>query len=58
MEKTRKIALLGGTETWKQAPFDDPEWEIWCLGNQLSLHQSYYQKIDLLFEIHNDLVDQ
>ena len=27
-----KIAILGKTQTRKDAPFDDPSWEIWGLG--------------------------
>lgn len=50
-----KIALLGGTNTWRQAPFSDPEWKIWVLGNQFSWHVEHKEKIDLIFEIHNDL---
>ena len=50
-----KVAILGGTNSWKLAPFDDPEWEIWVLGNQFYLHVDHSEKIDKVFEIHNDL---
>lgn len=33
------------------APFDDPEWQIWVLGNQT--HQ--YPRFDRIFEMHDDL---
>ncbi|KKN82076.1 hypothetical protein LCGC14_0313430 [marine sediment metagenome] len=31
-KKLTKVAVLGFTESWKLAPFDDPEWEIWGLN--------------------------
>lgn len=54
----RKVALIGGTETYKQAPYDDPSWEKWCLGNQFSQHVHHKESIHRIYEIHNDLEDQ
>ena len=48
----RKIAIVGGSESWKQAPFDNKEWEIWVLGNQVQ--QFDHKRVDIIFEIHND----
>jgi len=28
----KKVAVLGFTDSWKKAPFDDPSWEIWGLN--------------------------
>tara|TARA_Y100000296_G_scaffold87229_1_gene130777 strand:- start:3996 stop:4784 length:789 start_codon:yes stop_codon:yes gene_type:complete len=51
--KTKKrIAIVGGSESWELAPFDDKSWEIWVLGNQV--RQYDHKRIDLIFEIHND----
>ena len=38
------------------APFDDPEWEIWVLGNQLSCYDG--KVVHRIFEIHDDLSDK
>jgi len=48
----RKIAIVGGAESWEKAPFDDHDWEIWVLGNQVQQYD--HKRIDLIFEIHND----
>lgn len=55
----RKIALIGGTNTWELAPYEDESWEKWCLGNQFSFHANDRRHcINRIFEIHDDLVDQ
>jgi hypothetical protein len=38
------------------APFDDPEWAIWVLGNQLDQYD--ISKVDRIFEIHDNLEDK
>ena len=38
------------------APFDDPAWEVWVLGNQLSAYNG--KSINRIFEIHDDLTGQ
>ena len=44
----RKVAILGTSPTWKDAPFDDETWEIWsCNAPALDL-----QRCDRIFEIH------
>lgn len=45
---TRKIAIIGTAESWKDAPYDDPEWEIWGLAWR------FYDmpRSDVLFEMH------
>jgi hypothetical protein len=47
-----KIAIVGGAESAKDAPFDS-DWLIWVLGNQL--HRYKGKRIDRVFEIHEDL---
>lgn len=48
-----KVALVGGApSTQMLAPFDDPSWKIWVLGNQLSCYVD--KRIDRIFEIHDD----
>ena len=46
-----KIAILGTSPTWKDAPFGDPEWEIWVC-NRAGLDQGPWRR---LFEIHKNL---
>lgn len=47
-----KIAIVGcAPRTKYNAPFDESEWEIWALGNQIDKHK----RISRIFEIHNDL---
>lgn len=48
----KKIAIVGGAESWEKAPFDDNSWEIWVIGNQVQQYK--HKRIDLIFEIHND----
>jgi hypothetical protein len=38
------------------APFEDPEWEIWVLGNQLDQYKG--RRITRVFEIHDYLEDK
>jgi len=52
IKKKKKIAIVGGTESWEEAPFDDHQWEIWVLGNQVQMFD--HKRIDMIFEIHND----
>lgn len=49
----KKVAIVGGGPTWDDAPFDDHEYEIWVLGNQINRYQGL--RIDRIFEIHDDL---
>ena len=48
-----KIAIIGGSPSYKDAPFDDPEWECWVLGNQMQRHDA--SKVDRIFEVHENL---
>lgn len=50
-----KIAIVGGGPTWDLAPFDDPEWEIWVLGNQLDRYINHGKRYDIVFELHDNL---
>jgi hypothetical protein len=47
-KKLKKVAVLGFTNSWRLAPFDDPEWEIWGL-NELYM---YIPRWTRWFEIH------
>ena len=52
-----KVAIVGGAPSSQMlAPFDDPEWEVWVLGNQLSCYSG--KQINRIFEIHDDLSGQ
>jgi hypothetical protein len=48
-EPGKKVAILGFTDSIKQAPFDDPTWEIWGL-NELYLMIPRWSR---WFEIHS-----
>ena len=47
--KRTKVAILGFTETWKLAPFNDPTFEIWGLNELYTLIPRY----DRWFDIHS-----
>jgi hypothetical protein len=50
----KKLAIVGGApSTEYEAPFDDPEFDIWVHGNQMGHHIK--RRITRIFEIHNDL---
>lgn len=51
----KKIAIVGGAPSGAQAPFDDPEWEIWVHGNQYDRHEN--RRVSRIFEIHDDLTE-
>ena len=46
--KKKKVAIVGFSGTRDQAPFDNPEYEIWTVNN---LHQ-FVPRQDRIFEIH------
>lgn len=55
----KKVAIVGSSKGWSEAPFDDPSWEIWSLNNM-------YKKIKTLpngrwtrwFDIHEKAIDR
>ena len=48
----KKLAIVcGGPSSEMKAPFGDPDYEIWVLGNR----SQNYPRYDLMFEIHDDL---
>lgn len=49
-----KLAIVCGAPSSEMlAPFDDPEYDIWVLGNR----SNRYSRFDLIFEIHDDLTE-
>ena len=47
-----KLAIVcGGPSSEMLAPFDNPEYEVWVLGNRCQ----NYPRYDLIFEIHDEL---
>lgn len=49
-----KVALVCGSPSSEfLAPFDDPEWEIWVLGNRLNRFEG--KRVTRVFEIHDNL---
>ena len=48
----KKLAIVGGAPSSEMlAPFGDPEYEIWVLGNRAG----DYSRYDLIFEIHDGI---
>ena len=47
--KKRKIAMIGTASSWKDAPYNDKDWEIWAL-NGLS---AVIPRFDRYFNVHN-----
>jgi hypothetical protein len=46
----KKLAIVcGGPSSEMKAPFDDPDYEVWVLGNRAN----NYPRFDLMFEIHD-----
>jgi len=49
-----KVAIVCGSPSSEfLAPFNDPEWAIWVLGNRLHHYQG--RRVNCVFEIHNNL---
>ena len=44
-----KVAILGTTSTWQQAPFKDPNWEIWGMN---AFWKTWGEYATRWFEIH------
>jgi len=52
-----KIAIVCGAPSSEMlAPFDDPTWEIWCLGNRLTRYKD--KRVTRIFEIHDYLAER
>jgi len=52
----KKVAIVCGSPSSAHlAPFDDPEWEIWVLGNRLNKHLD--KRVTRAFEIHDNLTE-
>lgn len=49
-ERRRKIALVGTSDSYTEAPYGDPSWDIWT-WNRAGLDM---ERWDRLFEIHRD----
>lgn len=56
-KKIKKVAIVGGSpDSQMLAPFDDYDWDIWVLGNQMNSYDG--KRVDLVFEIHDNLSEQ
>lgn len=44
-----KIALIGGARTWKDAPYGDPDWQIWA---HTSCQPLQLPRVDRWFDLH------
>ena len=51
----KKLAIVcGGPSSEMKAPFQDPDYEVWVLGNR----SKNYPRYDLIFEIHDELEEE
>ena len=48
-----KIAIVGGGPSSKEAPWDNKDYQIWALGNQMQRWEG--KRVDAIFEVHEDL---
>lgn len=49
-----KVAMVGAAKSSQMdAPFDDEEWEIWVLGNQITDYRG--KRVSRIFELHDNL---
>lgn len=48
-----KIAIVGGSKSWINAPFSDENWGIWVLGNQMDRYSG--KRVTRIFEVHENL---
>lgn len=49
-----KVAIVGAAKASQMdAPFDDEEWEIWVLGNQITDYNG--KRVSRIFELHDNL---
>lgn len=53
-----KVAIVcGAPSTEMLAPFTDPDWEVWVLGNRISHYADGKKRIKRIFEIHDNLTE-
>ena len=45
----KKLAIVGTASSWKDAPYDDDEFEIWAMNDMYDL----VPRFDVLFDIHD-----
>jgi len=48
-QKERRICIVGTAPTWRDAPWDDPSIEMWCLNDFWILHP---KRADKWFDLH------
>lgn len=48
-----KLAIVGGSPSWTDAPLTDESFEIWVHGNQIDRFKD--KRVTRIFEIHDDL---
>jgi hypothetical protein len=49
----KKVAIVGGSPSWVDAPFSEESFDIWVLGNQIDRYKD--KRVTRIFEIHDDL---
>ena len=50
MKTTKKVAILGKLDTKFNAPFDDPDWDIWAFN----YHKEKLPRVTTWFDIHKN----
>lgn len=49
---TRKIAIVGFTEHWAQAPFESDDWTVWCMNDFWRIAGDRWRHADAWFDMH------
>jgi hypothetical protein len=59
-KRKKKLAVVGTADSWKLAPFNQPDWEIWGVNNLYILLQKMIPPVkpDRWFEIHEITFDK
>ena len=51
--KKRKVGFLGCSSSFRTAPIDDPEWELWACGPAMRWYPDAIDFFDVWFELHD-----
>ena len=48
--KPKQVCILGTAESLKEAPYDDPEWDMWAVATVIG--HPYCKRMDRILELH------
>ena len=49
--KPKQVCILGTAESLKEAPYDDPEWDMWAVATVIG--HPYCKRMDRILELHS-----